>query len=115
VWATEIEPHLRSDEDGELLATTLMDELCRRHPKDFQPGQVRTLQRQIRRWRALHGPRQEVSFPQDHQPGQLGAFDFTHCGELGVTIAGVHSPTPGGRERWLSMLLQASVIVLMCA
>ena len=88
VWATEIEPHLRSDEDGELLATTLMDELCRRHPEDFQPGQVRTLQRQIRRWRALHGPRQEVFFPQDHQHGQLGAFDFTHCGELGVTIAG---------------------------
>jgi transposase len=90
VWATEIEPYLRTDEDGELLATTLMDELCRRHPEEFKPGQVRTLQRQIRRWRALHGPRQEVFFPQAHQPGHLGAFDFTHCGELGVTIAGVH-------------------------
>jgi hypothetical protein len=89
VWATEIEPYLRSDEDGELLATTLMDELCRRHPGDFEPGQVRTLQRQIRRWRAMHGPEQDVMFPQDHQPGQLGAFDFTHCEELGVTIAGV--------------------------
>ncbi len=89
VWATEIEPHLRSDEDGELLATTLMDALCRQHPEDFQPGQVRTLQRQIRSWRAIHGPRQEVFFPQAHQPGRLGAFDFTHCGELGVTIAGV--------------------------
>ncbi len=38
VWATEIEPYLRSDEDGELLATTLMDELCRRHPTEFEPG-----------------------------------------------------------------------------
>jgi hypothetical protein len=56
VWAAEIEPFLRSDEDGELLATTLMDELCRRHPDKFEPGQVRTLQRQIRRWRAMHGP-----------------------------------------------------------
>jgi hypothetical protein len=46
-WATEIEPYLRTDEDGELLATTLMDELCRRHPEGFKPGQVRTLQRQI--------------------------------------------------------------------
>jgi hypothetical protein len=89
VWATEIEPYLRSDEDGELLATTLMDELCRRHPDDFEPGQLRTLQRQIRRWRAMHGPEQDVMFPQDHQPGQLGAFDFTHCEELGVTIGGV--------------------------
>jgi hypothetical protein len=31
-----------------------------------------------------------VFFPQEHQPGHLGAFDFTYCGELGVTIAGVH-------------------------
>jgi hypothetical protein len=36
----------------------------------------------------MHGPSREVMFPQDHQPGQLGAFDFTHCEELGVTIAG---------------------------
>ncbi len=90
VWAAEIEPHLRGDEDGELLGTTLMDELCRKRPGEFEPGQVRTLQRQIRRWRAEHGPRQEVFFPQEHVPGRLGAFDFTHCGELGVTIAGVH-------------------------
>ena len=89
IWATEIEPFLRSDEDGELQATALMDELCRRRPGEFEPGQVRTLQRQIRRWRAMQGPEQEVMFPQDHQPGQLGAFDFTHCEELGVTIAGV--------------------------
>jgi transposase len=89
VWATQIEPYLRSDEDGALLATTLMDELCRRHPGEFEPGQLRTLQRQIRRWRAMHGPAQPVMFPQDHEPGQLGAFDFTHCEELGVTIGGV--------------------------
>ena len=88
VWATQIEPYLRSDEDGALLATTLMDELCRRHPGEFEPGQLRTLQRQIRRWRAMHGPAQPVMFPQDHVPGQLGAFDFTHCEELGVTIGG---------------------------
>jgi len=55
---------------------------------EFEPGQLRTLQRQIRRWRAMHGPSREVMFPQDHQPGQLGAFDFTHCEALGVTIAG---------------------------
>lgn len=90
VWTEEIEPYLRTDEDGELLATTLMDALCKKHPEEFEAGQVRTLQRQIRRWRAEHGPNKEVFFPQDHQPGHLGAFDFTHCGELGVTIAGVH-------------------------
>src|SRR3954451_7991845 len=35
LWATEIEPHLRGDEDGELLGTTLMDELCRKRPGEF--------------------------------------------------------------------------------
>jgi hypothetical protein len=59
-----------------LLATALMDELCRKRPGEFEPGQVRTLQRQIRRWRAEHGPRQEVFFLQDHA-GPPGAFDFT--------------------------------------
>ena len=59
-------------------------------PGEFEPRQVRTLQRQIRRWRAQHGPRQEVVFPQEHVPRHLGAFDFTYCGELAVTIAGVH-------------------------
>lgn len=90
VWTKEIEPYLRTDEDGELLGTTLMAELCRNHPEEFDPGQVRTLQRQIRRWRAEHGPQKEVFFPQEHLPGKLGAFDFTHCAELQVTIAGVH-------------------------
>lgn len=43
-------------------------------------------------------------FPQDHQPGHLGAFDFTHCEELGVTIAGVirkpeSHPAPSSSRR----------------
>jgi hypothetical protein len=49
---------------------------------------LRTLQRRIRDWRALHGPPKEVFFEQQHVPGREGAFDFTDCGELGVTIAG---------------------------
>src|SRR5215208_1061825 len=89
VWETEIEPMLRLDEEGELQATTVMAELCRRLPGKFEPSQVRTLQRHLRRWRAMHGPDKEVFFPQEHQPGHLGAFDFTHCGELKITIGGV--------------------------
>lgn len=30
-----------------------------------------------------------VVFSQAHTPGRIGAFDFTHCEELGVTIVGV--------------------------
>ena len=40
------------------------------------------------RRRALHGPDQEVYFPQEHPPGREAQIDFTHCGELKVTIVG---------------------------
>src|SRR6185437_7827475 len=32
------------------------------------------------------GPAKEVFFAQVHYPGRLGASDFTHCTDLGVTI-----------------------------
>jgi len=89
VWMTEIEPLLRHDEAGELQATTVIDVLIAKHPSEFDHGQVRTLQRHIRRWRAMQGPRKEVFFPQEQQPGYLGALDFTHGAELKITIAGV--------------------------
>ncbi len=38
---------------------------------------------------ALEGPPRPVVFRQQHLAGREGAFDFTHCTELGVTIAGV--------------------------
>jgi hypothetical protein len=89
VWATEIEPLLRADETGRLESKTLFAELAERHPGQFDAGQLRTLQRRVRLWRAQHGPeRTDVIFPQDHQPGRMAAIDFTHATELGVTIAG---------------------------
>ena len=36
----------------------------------------------------MHGPGQEVYFPQEHPPGREAQIDFTHCNSLGVTIAG---------------------------
>src|SRR5262249_29919682 len=51
-------------------------------------GQLRTLQRHIKRWRAQAGPPKEVFFAQVHEPGRLGASDFTHMAGLGVTLAG---------------------------
>jgi hypothetical protein len=71
-----------------LEAKTLFEWLQSQHPGKFEAGQLRTLQRQIKRWRALEGPAKEVFFDQVHQPGDLCASDFTHLSELGVTIAG---------------------------
>ena len=48
----------------------------------------RTLERRIRRWRALNGPEQDVIFRQQHPPGRTGLSDFTDMGPLGITIAG---------------------------
>jgi hypothetical protein len=72
-----------------LQAKTLFAYLQRRYPGRFQDGQLRTLQRKLKAWRALDGPPKEVFFPQEHHPGDLAASDFCHLAELGVTIAGV--------------------------
>ena len=88
VWAAEVEPLLCADKEGKLEAKTLFEELCRRQPGQFDEGQLRTLQRRVRLWRAEHGPAKEVYFPQEHVPGRMGAIDFTHANELGVTILG---------------------------
>jgi hypothetical protein len=71
-----------------LQAKTLFLDLQRRSPGRFPDGQLRTLQRRIKNWRALEGPPKEVFFAQTHHPGRLCASDFTHMAELGVTIAG---------------------------
>lgn len=89
VWETEVIPLLEADEEGRLQAKTVLEELQRRMPGQFSDKQLRTLQRRVRDWRALHGPSKEVYFEQEHPPGREAAIDFTHCTELGVTIAGV--------------------------
>ena len=71
--------------DG-LEAKTLFEHLQREHPGRFPDGQLRTLQRRVKVWRALEGPSREVYFPQRHAPGQLCQSDFTHMSSLGVTI-----------------------------
>ncbi len=68
-------------------AKTLFDDLQHRFPGKFSDGQLRTLQRRVKRWRALEGPSQEIFFPQLHHPGELAQSDYTHMGKLGITIA----------------------------
>ncbi len=71
-----------------LEAKTLFEDLQRRHPGRFSDGQLRTLQRRVKAWRALKGPCKEVFFPQVHRPGELCQSDFTHMEDLGVRIQG---------------------------
>ena len=69
-----------------LEAKTIFEYLQREKPDEYQDGQLRTLQRRLKYWRATEGPAQEVFFPQVHRPGELSESDFTHMEKLGITI-----------------------------
>ena len=71
-----------------LQAKTLFKDLQRRQPGKFQDGQLRTLQRRVKEWRALEGPPKEVFFEQRHEPGELCQSDFTNMNGLVVRIQG---------------------------
>ena len=69
-----------------LEAKTLFGDLQRRYPGRFSEGQLRTLQRRIKRWRALEGPAKEVFFPQYYVPGERCQSDFTDLSGLAITL-----------------------------
>ena len=93
-WRTRIDPFEDAwAEINEMLsaeprleALTIFGDLQRRYPGKYQDGQLRTLQRGIKKWRAIEGPPKAVMFPQDHHHGRLSQSDFTHMGNLAVTI-----------------------------
>ena len=90
VWSMEVEPLLQRD--ARLSAVTIFADLQLRYPGRFPDGQVRTLERRVRQWRAVAGPSRPVMFPQVHPPGWQALLDFTVCDELGVIIAGEPLP-----------------------
>jgi hypothetical protein len=73
-------------------AKSLFKHFQEKCPGRFPDGQLRTLQRRVKVWRALEGPAREVFFPQKHYPGALGQSDFTYLTSLGVTIGGEPFP-----------------------
>lgn len=78
----------RLKEAPSLEAKALFEDLMRRSPGRYHPGQLRTFQRRVKQWRAQWGPDREVFFPQAHRPGEAMQTDFTSGKGLGVTIAG---------------------------
>jgi hypothetical protein len=71
-----------------LEAKTVFEYLQREHPGAFDDGSLRTLQRRVKKWRALEGPPREIFFAQLYRPGELCESDFTYMNTLGVTLAG---------------------------
>lgn len=89
VWE-EVRNQLESNPGLE--AKTLFAALQRANPGRFADGQLRSLQRRVKRWRATQGPGREVFFRQQHVPGRLCQSDFTRMNELGITIGGQSFP-----------------------
>ena len=86
VWDSEVIPLLQTD--SQLNAVTLLEELQRRYPGQWDSSVLRTLQRRMRLWRAQFGAEREIYFAQEHPPGRQGISDFTVADALNVEIAG---------------------------
>ena len=82
----EISERLRAA--PELEAKSLFENLLENNPDRYHPGQLRTFQRKLKRWRGTEGPAKQVFFAQKHLPGEAIQTDFTWATALGVTIQG---------------------------
>ena len=89
VW-DEVVGYLQTNSGLEMKA--LFTHLQRKYPSQFTSGQLRTLQRRVKVWRAQEGPPKEVYFDQVYEPGDRAQSDFTCMNRLGVTIQGVFFP-----------------------
>lgn len=127
-WRTRVDPIGAEDwayvvsqlaESPGLEAKTLFELLQERRPGVYGDGQLRTLQRRVKEWRATQGPDKEVFFAQEHRPGEAAQTDFTHGTELGVTISGIafvhllcHFVLPYSNWEWVTVCLSESLLAL---
>ena len=85
VWEAELEPMLRRE--PRLTPTTLYEYLQEHYPGQYSQV-LRTLQRRVKAWKAVHGPAPEVMFELRHEPGVMGISDFTELKGIEITING---------------------------
>ena len=70
----------------ELKAKTLFEDLEKKYPERFVPGQLRTLQRKVKDWRLSQGQSKHVIFEQVHFPGVRCQSDFSSMNDLKITL-----------------------------
>jgi len=94
---------------------TVFEWLREQHPGKYRAGQVRTLQRRIAQWKALHLT-QLASLPQIRQPGAMMQTDGTHMNELQITIDGqpfahllIHCVLPYSNWQWARVVQSESL------
>jgi hypothetical protein len=105
----------------ELEAKALFGWLCEQHADRYQEGQVRTFQRRVNEWRALHQPQVAV-LEQVHRPGEVMQTDGVWLSELGVTIQGqpfahllMHCVLPYSNWEWGCLAQSESLMALRLA
>lgn len=86
VWESEIVPLL--GKESELTPKTLFERLQNSHPGEYPDSKLRTFQRKVSKWKALHGPDREVMFRQNQIVGRMGLSDFTKLKRVQITIGG---------------------------
>ena len=126
-WCTREDPFAKDWKEIEALlagtpeleAKTIFGALREKYPGRYEPGQLRTLQRHVKRWRAEHGPDKEVVLAQLHRAGEAAQTDFTWMTELAITIAGqlfVHMlcvmVLPFSNWQWATVCLSESMAAL---
>jgi len=102
----------------ELEAGTLFEWLSEEQPGKYQAGQLRTLQRRVSDWRAMH-QEQEAVLEQVHRPGEVMQTDGTWLSKLGVSINGsefkhllIHSVLPYSNWEWGAIAQSESLLAL---
>ena len=114
-WA-ELEKKL--EEAPELEAKALFAWLCEREGANYQAGQLRTLQRRISNWRALHRS-QLLILEQVHPPGEVLQTDGTSMNGLKITIQMetfehllIHSVLPYSNWEWGRVVQSESLLAI---
>ena len=85
VWESELE--LTPKPTPSLPPLPILDWLQDRYPGKY-PQVLRTLQRRVAAWKAIHGTAKDVMFELRHEPGMMGLSDFTELKGIEVAIAG---------------------------
>lgn len=89
VWENELVPML--EQLPMLQPITILEYLQEKYVDNnnnplYPDKLLRTLQRRIKTWKAIYGPKREVMFRQEHIPGRLGLSDFTKLKKIIITI-----------------------------
>jgi hypothetical protein len=114
-WST-VEEMLESAPTLE--ATALFEWLGEQHPGRYEEGQLRTFQRRVATWRALH-QEQVAILEQVHRPGEVLQTDGMWLTQQGVTIQGqplkhmlIHCVLPYSNWEWGRIVQSESLAAL---